>query len=770
MPTFSSNIVSNIEYSSTLTPTGVSSLSTYGYAIEISEDGNTIVAGDVGDNEGRGAVYVFSRQGVGGPWIQTQKITWSLQTIGGNFGYSVALSGDANTLVVGSISNSSNPAQGKAQVYTRSASTGLYSESQTITVSTTYSTAGQFAYISSNGSTIAFASQNETASQATIYFYTKPTTTWTLLVQNRSLVYPTLGESISMSGDGTTVVAYSREDNVVVYFKSGSTYPVQATLQPPTLLANGFFGQGYRPISISYDGNTLAIGEPQNGNVYIYTRSGSTWTRINTYVDPAIASSTTSGSFGTAISVSSDGSTLYIRDSNGIGPGYITSLDESSPLYVYSTSSTSLLFTFYTYKPDYDAGFEVFKCSVNGGTIVGSNGYDKLHMFDTGRVLDNNFYGHNGRNNAWTVSRFNELSAPAVVQATGTATTSFTFTIPVGAKAINVICIGGGGGGGGGARNSTATLGGGAGGGGGSVSEYLFSVDALGGSGTSIAVTIGAAGIGGAVTASSGTSTPVTSLAGNNGTAGGTTTFGSFLKASGGPGGLGGLASGGSQSGSSQANSVGMLRGNTGGYSGGSGSSGLAGAGAGGGGGGGSNASATQGSAPSTVDVVLSAAGTDGQNISSTNNTPGVGGGGAAESTKTPTIAGAGSTQGGGGGGGGEGASLGAGGSNVAYTGGTLLATTDTSVISIDITGGTSLVKDGDYIDVTGLTYSGVAGTPTGPFIVSNSTVVGGTVIRYKAPLGTTAVSGTPTVVTSRAGGAGGNGAPGTCHITVWFG
>jgi hypothetical protein len=63
-----------------------------------------------------GAVYVFSRQGVGGPWVQTQTITWSLQSSSSAFGTSVDLSGDANTLVVGSLSNSSNPAQGKAQV------------------------------------------------------------------------------------------------------------------------------------------------------------------------------------------------------------------------------------------------------------------------------------------------------------------------------------------------------------------------------------------------------------------------------------------------------------------------------------------------------------------------------------------------------------------------------------------------------------------------------------------------------------------------------
>jgi len=762
MPTFSNNIVSNIEYSNTLTPTGVSSLSTNGYSIEISENGNTIVAGDTGDNEGRGAVYVFSRQGVGGPWVQTQKITWSLQTIGGNFGYSVALSGDANTLVVGSVSNSVNAAQGKAQVYTRSASTGLYSESQTITVSTAYSTAGQIAYISSNGSTIFFASPNETASRGTVYVYTKPTTTWTLQGTIIQATKPLWGTALSVSGDGNTIAVFREDDIVTVYFRATTTFALQGTLQPPTLGLSGFFGSGYNPISISYDGNTVAVGEPQNGNVYTFTRSGSVWTRINTYAAPLPY---TSGGFGTAIAVSSDGSTLYIRDSSGLNPGYITSLDVSSPLYVYSTASTTLLSTFYTTKPDYDASFEVFKCSVNGGNIVGSNGYDAVKVFDTGKALDNNFYGHNGRNNTWTVSRFNELTSVKTVKASYTLTTSFTFTIPVGAKAIDVICIGGGGGGGGGARNASPYYGGGSGGSGGNVSEYMFSADALGGPGTNILVTVGAGGLGGSIT-SSGT----TAANGNSASNGGTTSFGSFLKAAGGNAGTFASFSGEPQSTTPQTNYTGMFIGNTGGSSGSDAASSYAGAGAGGGGGGGVSPNATKGSIPTTIDLV-SVAGANGTSNGASYTSPGGGGGGSSSSVSTPLIAGEGASYGGGGGGGAEGASLGAGGSNAAYTGGTLTASTDTGYIRIDITGGTSLVEDSkNYIDVTGLTYTGATGSTTGPFLVTSGTTIGGTFITYKVPTGTTAVSGTPTVVLTRAGGAGGNGAVGMCHITVWYG
>ena len=81
-----------------------------------------------------------------------------------------------------------------------------------------------------------------------------------------------------------------------------------------------------------------------------------------------------------------------------------------------------------------------------------------------------------------------------------------------------------------------------------------------------------------------------------------------------------------------------------------------------------------------------------------------------------------------------------------AYTAGTVAATYASSVITLTITGGTSRLKDGDLVNVTGLTYTGATGPTAGPFTVSGSTVVGGATIKYAAPTGTSGVSGTPVV------------------------
>ena len=94
----------------------------------------------------------------------------------------------------------------------------------------------------------------------------------------------------------------------------------------------------------------------------------------------------------------------------------------------------------------------------------------------------------------------------------------------------------------------------------------------------------------------------------------------------------------------------------------------------------------------------------------------------------------------------GDSAKYGTGAIGGAYTAGTVAATYAANVITLTITGGTSLLRDGDLVNVTGLTYTGATGPTAGPFVVSGSTTVGGATIKYAAPTATSAVSGTPVV------------------------
>jgi hypothetical protein len=180
---------------------------------------------------------------------------------------------------------------------------------------------------------------------------------------------------------------------------------------------------------------------------------------------------------------------------------------------------------------------------------------------------------------------------------TFTATGANTWTKPTGAKAVYVICVGAGGGGGGGTGGAagTARIGGGGGGGGATADKWLLPANLSG----TVTVTVGAGGNGG--------------LTGANGTAGGSSTFGSNLTCYGGGYGKGGVAAaisaGGGGGGTGGVGSNGASATNVGGLPAATaGANGIAGQGGGGnigtnngmaeyGGGGGNGSSATPGAA-----------------------------------------------------------------------------------------------------------------------------------------------------------------------------
>jgi len=84
----------------------------FGFSADISDDGNTIAIGSRNENSQFGAAYLYTLSG--GTWTQQQRIAGPSQ---GEFGYSVALSGDASTLIVGAQSEVSSTQKGAAYIY-----------------------------------------------------------------------------------------------------------------------------------------------------------------------------------------------------------------------------------------------------------------------------------------------------------------------------------------------------------------------------------------------------------------------------------------------------------------------------------------------------------------------------------------------------------------------------------------------------------------------------------------------------------------------------
>ena len=93
----------------------------FGYSVSIDTDGNTVVIGSIGSNN-TGAAYIFTRTGT--TWIQEAKLVSSDITTGDNFGHSVSISNDGNTVMVSTPFTSS---RGAVYIFTRTG-TGTWTQ------------------------------------------------------------------------------------------------------------------------------------------------------------------------------------------------------------------------------------------------------------------------------------------------------------------------------------------------------------------------------------------------------------------------------------------------------------------------------------------------------------------------------------------------------------------------------------------------------------------------------------------------------------------
>ena len=143
-----------IQQGSKLTGSGATSSANFGYSVAVSGDGKTALIGGSSDNGNAGAAWVFTRSGT--TWTQqtTTKLTPSDESGNAQFGITVALSSDGNTALIGG--NADNSYVGAAWVFTRSGTTWTQ---QTTTKLTATDESGNAFF----GNSVALSSDGNTA-------------------------------------------------------------------------------------------------------------------------------------------------------------------------------------------------------------------------------------------------------------------------------------------------------------------------------------------------------------------------------------------------------------------------------------------------------------------------------------------------------------------------------------------------------------------------------------------------------------------------------
>jgi hypothetical protein len=300
-----------------------------GFSVGISSDGGTLLAGayfaDVGSNIAQGAAYVFEKPASG--WATTSnfaaKLTASDGTQTAELGFSVGISGDGGTVLVGADGAmvGSNGLQGAAYVFVRPASG--WATTANFTAKLTASDGAPddvFAVrvgVSSDGATVLAGAENATIGsnrgQGAAYLFLKPASGWATGTETAKLTASDgaqgdlFGNSLAISGDASAVVvgvwqatigANPQQGAAYVFLKPASGWATTATFDAKLTASDGAaFDNLGKSVGVSGDGGTVFAGGafgPLGLNfqsaVYVFGPQGSGV--------PAASPSTTNLNFG----------------------------------------------------------------------------------------------------------------------------------------------------------------------------------------------------------------------------------------------------------------------------------------------------------------------------------------------------------------------------------------------------------------------------------------------------------------------------------------
>jgi hypothetical protein len=296
-----------------------------GQSVALSADGNTAIIGGPNDNNSIGAAWVFTRSG--STWSQQgSKLLASDAADQPGLGFSVALSADGNTAAIGGWLD--NNEAGAAWVFTRSSGAWTQQGSKLVGANAVGGALQGFSVaLSGDGNTAIIGGPYDNTMAGAAWVFTRSGGAWTQqgakLVGSNAVETTEQGSSVALSADGNTAIIGGRFDNsnagaAWVFTRSGGVWAQQGAKLVGSSTA---YNQGYS-VALSNDGNTAAVGAPDyndqglSGSVFVFTRSGSTWTQQGTPLVGIPGSAGQEQGYGVALS--GNAKTLL---SGGPGPG-----------------------------------------------------------------------------------------------------------------------------------------------------------------------------------------------------------------------------------------------------------------------------------------------------------------------------------------------------------------------------------------------------------------------------------------------------------------
>ncbi|MBZ5587017.1 MAG: hypothetical protein LAO05_00460 [Acidobacteriia bacterium] len=313
-----------------LVGTGAMGSAFQGSSVALSSDGNTAIVGGPRDtfihpgDYAAGAAWVFTRTGV--VWTQQGPKLVGAGAVGDAAqGWSVAISADGNTAIVGGLND--NDGVGAAWVFTRTGAVWTQQGSKLVGTGAIGPAAeGGSVALSADGNTAIVGGSKDNGGSGAAWVFTRSGGEWTQqgskLVGIGSTATAQQGFSVSLSGDGNSVIFGGPWDSdnagaAWVFTRSGGEWTQQGSKLVGTGANRGTHDRGaYQGVSaaLSGDGYTAIIGGHGDndfaGAAWVFTFSSGVWTQQGSKLVGAGAVGTPE--LGVSVALSGDGNMAIV--------------------------------------------------------------------------------------------------------------------------------------------------------------------------------------------------------------------------------------------------------------------------------------------------------------------------------------------------------------------------------------------------------------------------------------------------------------------------
>jgi hypothetical protein len=315
---------------------GAKGRATQAYSVALSADGNTAIVGGPYDNPGYYFVFNVDTPGIGAAWVFTRNgNVWKQQdkklvgtgAVGEQVhqGYSVALSADGNTAIVGG--SSDNFDIGAAWVFTRSGNVWSQQGGKLVGTGAVVGRAGfrrvlqgASVALSADGNTAIVGGPGDETMNGAAWAFARKGSVWSQqgskLVGSTDIRFGSQGGAVALSADGNTAIVGGRTEGVLVFTRNGDVWTQQGgKLVGTGADAGGFKGAGQgTSVALSADGNTVVFGGDRDdsriGAAWVFTRSGNLWSQQgNKLVGKGAAGASAQGR---SVALSADGNTAIV--------------------------------------------------------------------------------------------------------------------------------------------------------------------------------------------------------------------------------------------------------------------------------------------------------------------------------------------------------------------------------------------------------------------------------------------------------------------------